>query len=400
MRLISRMSAWSAAVAKDFVELGRRQHAFQAVRPITATIFLTYRCNSRCATCTLWKRPHHEEKRKEIDLDGWRIVIDRLRHAGIRSVEVFGGNVLLRKRLLIGILHYLKESGFTIHLPTNQIGLDDEIAEAIIACVDFVYISTDGVGVHQDSIRGLRGSAKRAEGAITRLARLRAAPVPPPKLVCNTTVSRHNVDILQEVAAYAEKSGFDEIHFEYCGEFTREHVAASTIDGLLPTPYFLRQGNESILLDSAGARRLKDNVHEIRQLFSGTRFNVLSTNVDVLTEEHLCQGTIPHGRCYVERTETTIDPSGNLIACPFINNYVIGNLVTHDFSTVWNNARHRRFRQVQNTLELAVCQHCILGVQRNPGVWTSLKRIYLNKLSGLTYRRRTPDRERDTSARV
>jgi MoaA/NifB/PqqE/SkfB family radical SAM enzyme len=386
MSMVGRALRFGGAVVGDVKDLIHREEAFRMVRPFAATIFLTYRCNSRCTTCTFWKRPHKEEKAREIDFAEWRVIIDKLHAAGVRAVEVFGGNVLIRKELLIQVLRYLREKGFVVHLPTNQIGLDDEIARAIVECVDWVYISTDGVEEYQDAIRGLRGSAEKAEDAIARLRRIRGDREPPPILVCNTTVSRFNVDILDRLAEYAEAKGFDEIHYEYAGEQSQEHLDHSLIDGLMPTPYYVKQGDETILVSRDGARRLKVNLRQVRRRTARSPLAVKSVNIDILSERHLHEGTIPHDKCYVERTEVTVDPSGNLIACPFINNYVMGDLVRGEFDAVWNNEKHRRFREVQNGGEIAMCRHCILGVQRNPGVWTTLKRIYITRLSDLRYR--------------
>ena len=386
MTVMKKALRYSRAIVGDLKDLVSRERAFHAVRPFAATIFLTYRCNSRCTTCTFWKRPHKEEKAREIDFAEWKLILDKLHAAGVRVVEVFGGNVLMRKELLVQVLRYLRKRGFIVHFPTNQIGLDDEIAEAIVACVDHVYISTDGVEEYQDAIRGLRGSAEKAESAITRLRRIRGDAGPPPVFVCNTTVSKFNVDILDRVADYAEAKGFDEIHFEYAGEQSQEHLDHSLIDGLMPTPYYVKQGDETILVDRDGARRLKVILRQVRKRHARSRVGVRSINVDILSEEHLHEGTIPHDKCYVERTEVTVDPSGNLIACPFINNYIMGDLVRGDFDATWNNHKHRRFRELQNSDQIAMCRHCILGVQRNPGAWTTLKRIYITRVRDLQYR--------------
>jgi len=34
------------------------------------------------------------------------------------------------------------------------------------------------------------------------------------------------------------------------------------------------------------------------------------------------------------RTEVTVDPFGNIVACPFINTYVLGNILEDDFSNI------------------------------------------------------------------
>jgi len=124
----------------------------------------------------------------------------------------------------------------------------------------------------------------------------------------------------------------------------------------------------------------------IKKRYAGANIKIKTLNIDVLSRRDLFEGTIPHKKCYVERAEVTVDPGGNLIICPFINNYFMGSLLNNSFSDVWNNERHRNFRQHQNQGRLEMCSHCILGVQRNPGVVTSLRRIYLTRIVSLLNR--------------
>ena len=371
-------------ISRDIIKVVQREWRFYRVQPDTSTLFLTYRCNSHCSTCTFWQRPMEEEKKKEIGFDEWKLIIDKLADAGIKTTEIFGGNVLLRKNLLITVLNYLKEKGFVIHLPTNQIGLDDDVADAIASCVDFVYISTDGVGEYQDTIRGQKGASVRAENAVTKLLKLRQNNKTP-CLICNTTVSRYNAGILGKLVEYALSMGFDEIHFEYAGEMSQEHIDHSIIGGLKPTPYYVKQ-EESILVDQGGANLIKEGLRKIKKRYARTNIKIKTLNIDVLSKRNLYEGTIPHKKCYVERAEATVDPSGNLIICPFINNYMMGSLLNNSFEDIWNNDRHRNFRQYQNQGRLEMCSHCILGVQRNPGLFTSLRRIYLTRISSFLNR--------------
>lgn len=369
-----------SVISTDIKKVVQREANFHKVMPNVATLFLTYRCNSQCRTCSMWRLPAQETKDKEIGFDEWKIIIDKVADAGVRNAELFGGNVLLRKELLIQVLKYLKEKCFVIHLPTNQIGLDDDIASAIVECVDTVYISTDGVGEFQDTIRGQKGAFQKSENTITRFLRLRKDNKSP-RLVCNTTVSKYNVTILEKLVQYALSYKFDEIHFEYAGEFAKEHIDNSIIDGLKPAPYYIKQ-DESILVDKSGARLLKDSLKQIKERYVNKDIKISTINIDTLSEQNLYEGTIPHNKCYAERSEVTVDPTGNLIICPFINNYIIGNILNSQFNDVWNNPKHKRFRELQNKGCIEMCKHCILGVQRNPGILTSLKRIYLTRLNG------------------
>lgn len=366
----------------DLRSLLRREIDFHAVTPKTSTLFLTYRCNSRCKTCTMWQRPQDEEIRKEIDLDGWRSIIGKLSDAGIRSTEIFGGNVLLRKEVLIPVLKYLYDNRMAVHLPTNQIGLDDDVAAAIVKYVDTVYISIDGLGDGQDEIRGISGASCFSEDSIAKLLRFREenhSDCNKLRIVCNCTVSKYNIEHMLEIVNYARKKCFDEIHFEYAGEFDRTDVEDSIINGITPEPYYIKQ-NSSILADKDGAFAIKHNIAQINKLYKNSNITVRSINIDSLSIDNMHKGTIPHKKCYVERNEVTIDPYGNMVACPFISNYFIGNLLESSFKEVWNNASHKSFRNIQNSGALPMCKHCILGVQRNPGVMKSLQRIYLTRI--------------------
>lgn len=369
-------------VSRDVRFLVGREIDFRQARPTTSILFLTYRCNSRCKTCSMWRRPQQLEISNELDLPGWLAVVDQLAAAGVRSAEIFGGNALLRKDVLIPLLQRLYEKGMAVHLPTSGIGLDDELAEATVKYVDTVYISTDGLGDQQDEIRGVPGAAGISEDSIAKLLRFRTGKYQACsrlRTVCNCTVSRFNIDHMHGVVRYAIDRGFDEINFEYAGEFEQADVDRSQIMGLTPEPYYIRQ-EVSILADRPGAEKIKANLADIKRKFSQAPITIGSLNIDTLSVDNLCQGTIPHKKCYIERNVVTVDPYGNLVACPFINNYRLGSLREAAFGAIWNNERHRCFRKTQNSNGLPMCAHCILGAQRNPGVIKSLERIYLNRI--------------------
>jgi len=357
----------------------RRQIDFYRVKPKVATIFLTFRCNSRCTTCTFWTRDKEAEKPKELSLEGWKKVAEALYENGITSVEIFGGNVLLRKEVLVPLIYHMKSLGMELHIPTNQIGLDPKTIEAIVdAGVDVLYISTDGVQEYQDKIRGFDGAINLNKKIIKSIRECREKlKKDKPELVCNTTISKFNVDILDQIPEYAIEMGFDSVHFEYAGEMDDQMISASLIDGLKPTPMFIQQNNQSILVSQQQAKILKRKLKEIKRKYRHAPIYIRTINTDIFSEKNLYEGTIPHKKCYVERIESTVDPYGNLVACPVIHNNQYGNLLEEDFKSIWNNSRHKRLRKLQNCGKLPMCHNCIYGAQRNPSFRLSLKRNFL-----------------------
>lgn len=366
----------------DFRFLIKREVDFYQVKPKSAILFLTYRCNSRCKTCTMWKRIHKNEIEKELGFDEWKIIVDRLIATNIKVFELFGGNVLLRKKVLIDILKYLREKGAIIHLATNQIGLDDEVAQTIVQCANTVYVSTDGVDEYQEKIRGIAHSGEIGKLAIQKLLHYRSLLSHDHnrvRIVCNCTVSKLNINLLESIARYAVKMGYDEVHFEYLGEFKKADVAESKISNITPDPHFMEQ-DVSMLASRNEALKIKKSLKNIRKIFKNESINIVTTNIDLLSIENLYKGTIPHKKCYIERSIVTVDPYGNLVPCPFICNYVYGNFLHNEFDRIWNNGKHQYFRQTQNSNALTMCKSCILGIIYNNGILKSLQRIYFERI--------------------
>ena len=232
---------------------------------------------------------------------------------------------------------------------------------------------------YQNKIRGFKG-ADNLNAKIVKAIRAYREECGKqyPKLVCNTTISKYNVEIMEKIPEYAMEMGFDAVAYEYAGEMDDNIISNSLIDGLKPTPMFVQQNGQSILASKEQAKVIKRKLKEVRRKYRRyASFDVDTMNIDDLSEKQLYQGTIPHKKCYVERVEVTIDPYGYIVSCPIIHNYRYGNLLEDDFKDIWNNERHQRFRQLQNCGELPMCKHCILGVVRNPTFFRSLKRNFV-----------------------
>lgn len=368
------------AIGKDLFQAVTREIDFYRVRLRTATLFLTYRCNSKCTTCTLWKKNWDAEIRNEISLNDWIKIIDDLDKHDINVLEIFGGNVLLRKDVLIPLCKYIKSKGMIIHIPTNQIGLDEEcIKELTSIPIDFIYLSCDGPGKKQDKIRGIDGASNLAKNSVSLFKKYRGT-AKQPVLICNTTVSKYNANCLSDMPQYAEEIGFDDIHFEYVGEMSEDHIKQSQVGDFTPEPYYIQQDGNSVLATLDQAKQIKEQLLQIQRRKNCLNIHAKTLNLDSLSVQEMAAGTIPQGKCYVERNEITIDPSGRQIPCPAIINYIIGDVLTDGLEGTWNNKEHQRFRALQNTGTFEICKHCILGVQRNPSFLKSLKRIYFFRI--------------------
>jgi radical SAM protein with 4Fe4S-binding SPASM domain len=365
-------------------KLVRREIAFHRIRPTNALFFITYRCSSRCTTCTMWRRGKREE---ELTLSGWKRVVDECAKAGISNIEMFGGDALLRKDILFPLIRYGRARGIECDVVTNGLLLDNEVArELVLAGTNLVSVSIDGVGGTHDSVRGVPGAFERALAGLRHLKAARESLSKiegVPQLVMNCTVSRKNFRELEPLVELAEKERPEVLALEYVGEVSDSAISNSAVDGILPDPYFIVQ-EESNYLTQEEAGYLKEWIEEKHKSSRPSGVVLNSENIDVLNIEQMTTGAFPWKKCYVCRSLVIVDPSGNVLCCPFFSRYLLGNAAEESLSYVWGGERHRRFIRSQVERQIGICGECIMTLQRNPAFVESL----VKRLSQFLKRRR------------
>jgi len=125
------------------------------------SVITTYRCNSRCSMCNIWKHPTHPDY--EIDIETLRKLPD-----GFDYVNVTGGEPTLRQDLL-EICGTLYPKAKTLEISTN--GLRGSVLEKVVRKYPDIKIriSVDGVGETNDTVRGERGGFEKKVEAMKRL---------------------------------------------------------------------------------------------------------------------------------------------------------------------------------------------------------------------------------------
>lgn len=375
---LKRCISQARAVLYDLPTALRREYDYGTGTRRSAILSLTWRCTSHCQSCTAWRRPAQRDS--ELSVSEWLDVAAKLAARGVRSFELFGGDVLLRKDVLFPLCRAIHAGGGEIHIATNGNLLDEETAELFAQTVYALYLSTDGLDACHDAIRGTPGTFDRLAQARQRLLEARGAGRMP-KLICNTTICRDNVLQAYDLAAFALKAGYDEIDFEYIGQFEDAHVQGSAIDGQVPSPIFMRSG-PSGLLPAEQVPLLREQLERAHGLngkptVSGRPFHVMTLNIDVLSDHHLVEGAVPGKRCFVERAMVVIDPYGNIAPCLFFDNISVGNIRQGALERSLETSQRRRFRERRDSGRLELCRHCIMSVIRNRTGWDVLRRAYI-----------------------
>lgn len=349
---------------------------YRMTRPSNLLPFLTYRCTSRCRTCSMWRR---ETTHSELTVEQWQSFfasLSELRPHALRHVEFFGGDVLLRPEVLMPLIEQAAGMGLYTAVPLNGVLLDREMAYRLVESgVDTIYVSVDGVGELHDRVRRAPGNFDQLRVGIAALRDAREGRSQP-SLEAICTVSRYNAHGFEEVFPFALEAGFDRVSFEYVGHFPDEAAEQSVIDGRRAEPFFENPDGPA-LADRSQAEHIKRQLALMHASPLARDISLETKNIDALTIEQMVCGLVDLRRCYMSRTLVSIDPSGNVLACPFYATYPLGNILEQPLYEIWNGPAHRRFLRARAQRKLQICRHCIMSVERNPTPGQYLLKRYL-----------------------
>jgi MoaA/NifB/PqqE/SkfB family radical SAM enzyme len=204
----------------SFYHLGRPR-----LLPFSLVVSVSYRCNSRCKTCGVWRR-----ESDELSLEEWRQVFVHLGRAPF-YLTFTGGEPFLRPDLpdlIIAAAELCRPAVITI--PTNGLltrrildGVERICAAAPKSQVG-LNLSLDGVGDEHDAIRGVPGNWQRAMEAWQGLKALQPRH---PNLVLSvhTVVSRFNAERIPDIVEGLAVLNPD----SYITEVAEERVELGTV---------------------------------------------------------------------------------------------------------------------------------------------------------------------------
>lgn len=170
--------------------------------PYKLTFAVTNRCNSRCITCSIWKKESHNElKLNEIE----KFFTNSNKFSWI---DLTGGEIFLRDDIIEIFTIILKhcKNLYLLHFPTNG-QLPDRILNTVTNIESsshnkiIVTVSLDGPKDLHDKLRGVKGSWENAIETFERLRRVFGL-----KTYLGMTLSKYNFDKMgQTVEEVKEK---------------------------------------------------------------------------------------------------------------------------------------------------------------------------------------------------
>ena len=312
-----------------FYHLARRTGRFLPL-PLNLTFSVSYRCNSRCQTCNVWRK-----RVPDFTLDEYE---QTFRHLGATPywLTFSGGEPFLRPDLIdIVLAAYRYCRPGIINIPTNGLlvqrivsGVERLVREAPRAQI-VINLSLDGIGEQHDLIRGVPGNYAKLRQTYAGLRQLTA---PNLTVGIHTVISQLNIDnfvpLHQHVRQELQPDSF-------ITELAEERVELDTI-GLDITPSAEKYAQVVDHLVADIDARPADDVAGIAQAFRRHYY-------------HLAQQTLQEQRqvlpCYAGVASAHIAPHGDVWTC-CIRAEPMGNLreVGYDLRRVWRSQRANELR--------------------------------------------------------
>lgn len=283
---------------------------------------VTYRCNLRCRHCHLWQTREHSD----LDTDEARRLIADLAGIGTLHLSFSGGEPFLRPDMY-ELASYAGEVGLSTGVNTNGTRLitAEKAKRAIESGIGTFFISLDGPD--PDTHNAMRGAPHAFDSAIRAVDNLiEYRQRNSPRVVINTTVTRSNIDRLEEIVELALEHGVDAMTMSVLndvGKYSPEAgiaISGSETDGF-----------------SARLRRI---AAESRGLIPHSReyLDNFSTYLDRPDDLY-------RYRCVAGYATALVHPDGEVHACP-VAFAPMGSLREKPFPEIWfseqaNDVRRR-----------------------------------------------------------
>lgn len=285
------------------------------INPTSAFLAVTYRCNSRCIMCDLWKRNNKDELLPEI--------YQKLPN-NLKNIDITGGEPFLRKDL-VEIIEILRKTCPKSKLLITTNGLLPEkikkMSPEIIRKGNVAFrISLDGWDQTHDRIRGVTGAFKKAIKSINILQKINVK-----NLGVIFTLMESNKNDLPKVLNYCKKQKL---------QFSLNLVHNSSI--------YFGSNHSHLRIDN---HLLKESLVLVKKYFY---YSLNPKNLAKLWfYKKLENYAITHERpikCGIGENFFYLDPYGTVYLCQF-KNWPIGNLKKQSFKEILNGEKTINYLQ-------------------------------------------------------
>lgn len=308
------------------------------ILPISYTVSLTYRCNSRCKTCNIYKK-----KSLELSASEYAKIFKKIGKSAY-WITISGGEPFLRKDLFEIVMAIYKHSKpKVINIPTNGL-LKNTIPETVEKIAKncpksqiIINLSIDAIQDQDDEIRGVKYAYSKAISTYRKLKKLELNNL---NIGIHTVISKFNVDNFQSIAGKLMYFKPD----SYVTEIAENRVELGTMDyNISPSVMKYSQAIDFLLFHIKQMNFT--GMNRITQTFRMEYYKMVKK---MLVEKK------QQIKCYAGILSAQITPDGHVWPC-CMKGINVGNVKEFDynFKKLWRN--NEKLRNERKKIEEESC---------------------------------------------
>lgn len=355
------------------IRMDRKLHPGTSGLPVNISINLTRRCNLKCGMCIQHRHASPAspgltwfDPERELPVSAWVRLMDRAT-AFRPALYVTGGEPMLYP----GFEEFIKEAGrrhLFVQLATNGTLLSGNAGMLVEEGVGIVIVSMDGPARVHDEVRGRPGLFRRTSDGVRSLLSARARRrSPTPVVGINFTISKTNVECIQDMVPIALDLGVDFLQFQHTifssaahaarhnRVFARKTAGLGEIELVHPSIPEGEYYESDIVEEDVG--RIAEGLQRARKSARGRlRLSFLPDLSTGMLEPYYLNLNHPFpGKCDTLWKTLRIMPDGTVSPCLHV---VAGNVARQSIDEVWNGPCMQRFRELIAGRLFPGCARC------------------------------------------
>ena len=312
-------------------------------KPLSLTVSITQRCNSKCKTCNIW-RDSTDTRDPELSLSEYERIFKSIGPSVI-WYTLSGGEPFLREDIVEIVALIKKYSNPKIVIiPTNAI-LNKRITRNVeeilkVTAPDatlIVNLSLDGTGEDHDQIRGIKGNFDRFQETFFELKELKNKYHDSLEIGVHSVVSRFNVEKILDLFSYVRNTLTPDSYISEIAE-NREELL-NTEDLITPSIELYEQTIRPLQQEVRDSLLRNKGLTGLIQAFRLKYYDY------VIKEMREKRRIIP---CYAGQVSAQISPWGDVWPCCILAYKAqMGNMRDFDldFNKLWYSEKARQVRQ-------------------------------------------------------
>ncbi len=315
---------------KTFFFKMQRTFGFPWLLPINYTISLSYRCNSRCKTCQIYKK-----RSKELSINEYKQFFKQLGKSPY-LITFSGGEPFLR-RDIVGIVKvaYDISKPKIINITTNGLLHKKVISNVLDICrhctksIININISIDEIGSANDEIRGVEGAYQKAILTFQGLKKIQGKATNL-NLGIHTVISRFN----SQNFAYISQTLLDLKPDTYLTEIAENRTELSTMNKqIAPAPW-----NYASAADLLIHRMKNDHYKGLNKITQAFRLHYYRMVKKIVLSKQKVYD------CYAGIASMQLSPAGDVWFC-CMKAKSIGNIKDKKFKKIWGSKTAKQMRK-------------------------------------------------------